>query len=73
MVTVSSIHRLSRAVDQIETWSQWRPLKIAKVRCGFVEAQDKALDRHFAARPEDRDADIVIFDFCDEEEAGGTG
>ncbi len=23
-------------------------------------------DRHFAAHPEDRDADIVIFHFCDD-------
>jgi hypothetical protein len=64
---VSSINRLSRAVDQIENWSQWRPFKIVQVRCGYEEDQDKALDRHFAARPEDRDADVVIFEFYEDE------
>jgi hypothetical protein len=27
-----------------------------------------ALDRHYAAHPEDLGADIVIFKFCDDEE-----
>ena len=26
------------------------------------------VDRHFAAHPEDRGANVVLFEFCDEEE-----
>ena len=69
MVTASLISRLSRAVDLIEQRSQQnRPWKVVKVRCGYKEDTDAAQDRHFAAHPEDRDADIVIFDFYDDEE-----
>jgi hypothetical protein len=69
MVTTSFISRLSRAVDLIEQRSQQsRPLKVVKVRCGFDEDRDAARDRHFAAHPEDRDANIVLFKFCDDEE-----
>ena len=68
MVTASLISRLSRAVDLIEKRSrQNRPLKIVKVRCGFDEDRNAAEERHFAAHPEDRDANIVIFKSCDEE------
>jgi hypothetical protein len=68
MVTVSSINRLSRAVDLLENRSQHgRPLKVVQVRCGYEEDQDQALDRHFAARPEDRDADVVIFEFHEDD------
>ena len=69
MVTASFINRLSHAVDLIEQRSQQnRPLKVVTVRRGFKEDPDAARDRHFAAHPEDRDANIVIFDFCDDEE-----
>ena len=68
MVTASTINRLSRAVEQIENWSQWRRFKIVHVRRGYDEDQDAALDRHFAGHPEDRGADVVIFKFCDDEE-----
>ena len=62
MVTASLISRLSQAVDLLEKRSkQNRPLKIVKVRCGCDEDTDAALDRHFAAHPEDRDATIVVF------------
>jgi hypothetical protein len=62
MVTASLISRLSRAVDLIEKRSrQNRPLKVIKVRRGFQEDSDAAEARHFAAHPEDRDANIVIF------------
>ena len=72
MVTTSFISRLSRAVDLIEQRSQQnRPLKIVKVRRGYKEGPDAARDRHFAAHPEDRDANIVIFDFYDDEEMAG--
>ena len=69
MVTASFISRLSQAVDQIE-WrlKQNRPLKIVKVRRGFKEDPDAAKARHFAAHPEDRDANIVLFKFFDDEE-----
>ena len=69
MVTASLISRLSHAVDLIEQRSQQnRPLKIVTVRCGFDEDRDVARDRHFAAHPEDRGANVVIFKFCDDEE-----
>ena len=67
MVTVSLINKLSQAVDQIENrLKQNRPWKIVKVRRGFSEDGNAAIDRHYAAHPEDRDANIVIFDFCPE-------
>ena len=70
MVTASLISRLSRAVDLIEQRSQQnRPWKVVNVRCGYHEDRDAACDRHFAAHPEDRDANVVIFKFHDEEMA----
>ena len=36
----------------------------------FKEDPDAALDRHFAAHPEDRGANIVIFEFYDDEDDG---
>jgi len=70
MVTASFISRLSHAVDLIENRSQQdRPLKVVEVRRGYHEDGNVARDRHFAAHPEDRDADVVIFHFCDEETA----
>ena len=69
MVTVSFISRLSQAVDQIENrLKQNRPWKVATVRRGYNEDGNAACERHFAAHPEDRDANIVIFKFCDDEE-----
>ena len=69
MVTASFISRLSQAVDQIEQRSQQkRPWKVVTVRRGLKEDPDAARDRHYAAHPEDRGANIVIFKFCDEEE-----
>ena len=41
------------------------------VRRGYKEDPDAALDRHYAAHPEDRDANIVIFEFYDDEEMAG--
>ena len=68
MVNASLISRLSHAVDEIEKRSQQdRPWKIVKVRRGYEEDRDVALARHFAAHPEDRDANVVIFKFCDDE------
>ena len=69
MVNASLISRLSHAVDLIERRSQQgRPLKIVKVRRGYEEGPNAARDRHFAAHPEDRGANIVIFEFYDDEE-----
>ena len=68
MVKASFISRLSHAVDLIEKWSQQNyPLKVVQVRCGLGEDRNAARDRHFAAHPEDRGANIVIFKFFDHE------
>jgi len=67
MVNASLISRLSHAVDLIEKRSQQnRPWKVVTVRRGLKEDPGSAKDRHFAAHPEDRGADIVLFKFCDE-------
>ena len=69
MVNASFINRLSHAVDLIEQQIQQnRPWKVVTVRRGLKEDPDAARDRHFAAHPEDRDANIVIFEFYDDEE-----
>ena len=69
MVTASLISRLSQAVDLLEQrLQQNRPFKVAKVRCGLDEDRNAACDRHYAAHPEDRGADVVIFRFFN----GGT-
>jgi len=61
MATASLINRLSQAVDQIEKrLKKNRPQKIVTVRYGVGDNSDAAKDRHFAAHPEDRDADIVV-------------
>ena len=74
MVNASLISRLSHAVDEIEKRSQQnRPWKIVKVRRGFREDGDVAQARHFAAHPEDRGANIVVFKFCDDEELADEG
>lgn len=64
MANASLISRLSRAVDQIEQRRKLnRPWKVVTVRRGLNEDPNIAKDRHFAAHPEDRDADVVIFEF----------
>ena len=69
MVTASLISRLSQAVDQLEQRLQHnRPWKVVKVRRGWTEPADAALERHYARRPEDRGANITIFEFYDDEE-----
>ena len=74
MVNASLISRLSHAIDLIEQRSQQnRPWKVVTVRRGYKEDPDVELDRHYAAHPEDRDANIVIFDFCDDEEMADKG
>ena len=63
------IRRLSQAVDEVEKrLKPSRPWKVVKVPRGWEEDPDTALDRHYAAHPEDRGANIVIFKFCDDEE-----
>ena len=65
MVTASFINRLSQAVDRIENRSQPRPWKVVTVPRGYHEDPDAARDRHYATHPEDRGADVVIFEFYD--------
>jgi hypothetical protein len=68
MVKASFISGLSQAVDQIENrLKQNRPWKVVKVRRGFEEDGYAALDHHFAAHPEDQGANIVIFEFYEDE------
>ena len=68
MVTTSFINRLSHAVDVLENRSQQgRPWKVVQIPRGYDEDPDAALDRHYAAHPEDRGADVVIWHFCDDE------
>ena len=67
MVNASLISRLSHAIDLIEQRSQQnRPLKVVTVRRGYKEDPEAALDRHFAAHPEDQDANVVIYNFFNE-------
>jgi hypothetical protein len=68
MVATSFINRLSEAVDRIESRSQQRPWKVVTVPRGYHEDPDAARDRHYALHPEDRDADVVIWHFCDDKE-----
>ena len=69
MATASLISRLSQAVAQIEKrLKRDRPWKVVEVHRRREEDQDAALDRHYAAHPEDRGANIVILDFSDDEE-----
>jgi len=49
----------------IESRSQPRPWKVVTVPRGYDEDPAAARDRHYAAHPEDRDADAVIFEFYD--------
>ena len=65
MVTTSVINRLSHAVDLIEQRTQQKPWKTVQVLRDWHEHGEVACDRHFAAHPEDRDADVVVFHFCD--------
>ena len=64
MVNASFINRLSQAVDQIEERRNLnRPWKVVTVRRGYNEDGDAAINRHYAAHPEDRGANVVIFEF----------
>jgi hypothetical protein len=65
MVALSTIHRLSEAVDRIESQTQPRPWKVVEVRRDPEEDTNMALERHFAAYPGDRSADVVIWKFFD--------
>jgi hypothetical protein len=74
MVNASLISRLSHAVDLIEQRSQQiRPWKVVTVRRSLKEDPDAARDRHFAAHPEDRGANIVIFEFYDDKGTADDG
>ena len=68
MVNASLINRLSHAVDLIEKRMQKdRPFKVVEVRCGLHKDRNAAIDRHYAAHPEDQGANVVIFDLYDDE------
>ena len=67
MVTASFINRLSQAVDRIENQSQPRPFKVVQISCSYSEDMDVARARHYAAHPEDRDADVIIRRFNHDE------
>ena len=74
MVNASLISRLSHAVDLIEKRSQQnRPLKVVTVRRGFREDGNVARARHFAAHPENRGANVVIFEFYKDEGRADEG
>ena len=67
MVNASLISRLSQAVDQIEERRKLnRPWKVVTVRRRLHEDGNAACDRHFAAHPEDQDANVVIYNFFGE-------
>ena len=67
MVNASLISRLSQAVDQIEERRKLnRPWKVVTVRRGLGEDGEVAEARHFAAHPEDQDANVVIYNFFNE-------
>ena len=68
MVTASFIDRLSKAVDRIENRNQPRSWKVVTVPRGYQEDPDVARERHYAAHPEDRDADVLIWHFLDDDE-----
>jgi hypothetical protein len=51
-------NRLSKLEASI---SPSRPQKFVTIRCFRDEDGDVAKDRHFAAHPEDRDANLVVF------------
>jgi hypothetical protein len=74
MVNASLISRLSHAIDLIEKRSQQnRPLKVVTVGRGLKQDQDVARAHHFAAHPEDRGANIVIFEFYEDEGRADDG
>ena len=66
MVNVSIINRLARGVDLIEQRSQRNRLWVVTVRREIKEIPNAAMDRQFAAHPEDRGADVLIWHFYDE-------
>ena len=74
IVNASLISRLSHAVDLIEQRIQQnRPWKVVTVRRGLKEDADAARARHYARHPEDRGANIVIFEFYEDEGRADEG
>ena len=64
-IPLADIRNATSEVDVIESRSQPRPWKVVTVPRGYDEDPAAARDRHYAAHPEDRDADAVIFEFYD--------
>jgi hypothetical protein len=54
-------------------FQQNRPWKVVTVHRGLKEDPDAAKDRHFAVHPEDRGANIVIFEFYEDEGRADDG
>ena len=53
---------LERRLSKLEaSISPSRPQKLVTIRCCRDEDSDAARARHFAAHPEDRDANVVVF------------
>ena len=52
---------LERRLSKLEaSISPSRPQKVVTIRCYRDEDGDAAQDRHFAAHPKDRDANLVV-------------
>ena len=65
---------LERRLSKLEaSISPSRPQKAVTIRCFRDEDSDAARDRHFAAHPEDRGANIVIFEFYKDEGRADEG
>jgi hypothetical protein len=45
---------------------QNRPWKVVQIRRDIGEDPDVARERHYAVHPEDRDANVVIWNFFDD-------
>lgn len=67
MVTASFINRLSHAIDVIEMRThEGKPYKIVKIRHRYDEDPHSARERHYASHPEDRGAEVVLFEFYED-------
>jgi hypothetical protein len=60
LLLLAPVHRQRFLSDYrtVRTCRPDRPLEIVKVRRGYEQDPDAALDRHFAAHPEDRGANV---------------
>ena len=67
---------LERRLSKLEAsiLPEVRPPKVVVIE-GYRDGEDMdaARDRHFAAHPEDRGANVLLFKFCDDEELADEG